>query len=108
MANITLPVAKISDWPSFHAVSADTFGFPDFYGHNNNAWIDCLSYLTDDDGMCSIVLTDGEVLFLNVPAFDAFQHRYPDIAAGLVECVDAVNDRYVAGGDIPRLVLIPQ
>jgi len=54
------------------------------------------------------VLTDGEVLFLNVPAFDAFQHRYPDIAAGLVECVDAVNDRYVADGDIPRLVLIPQ
>jgi len=25
----------ISDWSSFHAISAETFGFPDFYGRNN-------------------------------------------------------------------------
>ena len=108
MANVTLPLAKISDWPSFHVISAETFGFPDFYGHNNNAWIDCLSYLADDDGMSNVLLSAGEVLFIDLPDFAAFQARCPDVAAGLIDCAAAVNARYVADGDIPRLVLTPQ
>jgi len=108
MADITLPLAKINDWPSFHATSAEAFGFPEFYGHNNNAWIDCLSYLTDSDGMSKVVLSSDERLFLHLLDFGPFQERYPAIAAGLIDCATAVNARYIAGGDIPRLVLIPQ
>ena len=43
-----MPTARLNgelftDWESFHTVSAEVFGFPEFYGRNMNAWIDCLS-----------------------------------------------------------------
>jgi hypothetical protein len=40
---------RIGDADSFHDVSAATFGFPAFYGHNVNAWIDCLTNLDGPD-----------------------------------------------------------
>ena len=108
MANVTLPIEEITDWPSFHAVSAKTFGFPEYYGHNNNAWIDCLGYLTEDFGMSNIVLGSSEILLIDLPAFREFQERCPDVAAGLISCVAAVNAGYIGEGEIPRLALRPQ
>ena len=108
MANVTLPTEEINDWPSFHAVSARTFGFPDFYGHNNNAWIDCLGYLTEEFGMSNVVLAGNEILTIDVPDFCAFQDRCPEVAAGLLSCVAAVNAGYIGEGEIPRLALRPQ
>jgi len=40
---VTVPVEKITDWPSFHDVFHETLGFPKFYGRNMNAWIDCMT-----------------------------------------------------------------
>ena len=82
MAEVTLLTEEIGDWDSFHAVSAAAFGFPSFYGCNNNAWIDCLSYLTDADGMSSFVLSGEERLFISLPGFQSFTERQPEIAAG--------------------------
>ncbi len=44
---VTLSTEHITDWETFHAECARVFGFPQFYGRNMNAWIDCLSYLHD-------------------------------------------------------------
>ncbi len=47
----------ISNWDSFHQIFKMTFGFPEFYGNNMNAWIDCMSYIDDKEtGMTKIFL----------------------------------------------------
>jgi hypothetical protein len=108
MAEATLDTAKIKDWPSFHAQSAEAFGFPDFYGHNLNAWIDCLTYLPEGDGMSRFVLGPGEQLFIKLLRFESFAKAQPEICLAFFECVASVNQRYISAGDIPRLVLVPQ
>jgi len=107
MANVTLPLARIIDWASFHSVSAEAFGFPDFYGHNNNAWIDCLSSLSDGDGMSKFALGESEHLFIHLPDFEAFQRQHVELANGFLDCTAAVNSGYISQGDIPRLALLP-
>lgn len=36
---VTVPVEKITAWPSFHDVFQETLGFPKLYGRNRDAWI---------------------------------------------------------------------
>jgi RNAse (barnase) inhibitor barstar len=43
MATAPLNTLAISDWQSLHEESRQAFGFPDFYGMNMDAWIDCLT-----------------------------------------------------------------
>ena len=50
MPVIEVPASQINDWDTFHDTFAQTLGFPDFYGRNMNAWIDCLTYADEDDG----------------------------------------------------------
>jgi RNAse (barnase) inhibitor barstar len=58
---VSIPVDLITDWPSFHDVFKQALGFPDFYGRNMNAWIDCLTYL--NDGMTTVLSHLGNCLF---------------------------------------------
>ncbi|HEY4646882.1 MAG TPA: barstar family protein, partial [Steroidobacteraceae bacterium] len=39
--------SRIHDWASFHDEFNRTFAFPDFYGRNMDAWIDCMSSLDE-------------------------------------------------------------
>jgi Barstar (barnase inhibitor) len=108
MATVTLDATKIKDWSSFHAQSVEAFGFPSFYGKNLNAWIDCLTYLPEGDGMSSITLGPGETLAIQLIGFQHFSMSHREICSALMESVAAVNTRYLAHGDIPRLVLVLQ
>jgi len=42
---ITIPADQIKDWDSFHFQA--TVGFPDYYGRNMDAWIDCMTHIDD-------------------------------------------------------------
>lgn len=108
MANCTLDLSPIKDWPSFHDESARAFGFPEFYGRNMNAWIDCLSYLPEGDGMSAFHLGENEMLTVFLPGFERFSREHGEICSALLECVAFVNGRYVVAGDIPRLAVVPQ
>jgi RNAse (barnase) inhibitor barstar len=103
MATVRLETSAIEGWESFHDVCAATFGFPDFYGSNLDAWIDCLTYL--DDGMSRFDLPPGEVLMIEVADFDDFQHRAPELAMALTECTAFVNGRSLRRGEPARLAL---
>jgi Barstar (barnase inhibitor) len=103
MATVTLNADAIIDWPSFHQQCAERFGFPGFYGRNMNAWIDCLTYLPEGDGMSSFKLGPGENLSIHVVGFEQFAKRVPEISSALIECTAAVNQRYVSAGEQPRL-----
>jgi hypothetical protein len=81
-------------------------GFPDFYGRNGNAWIDCLTYIDEGDGMSRFVLQPQEILTIEVTHSDTFRSQAPDVLAGLVSMVQFVNYRFVERGKMQRLRLV--
>lgn len=48
MKHIKINSSDISDWDSFHNVFSKAFDFPDYYGRNMNAWIDCMDEFTTE------------------------------------------------------------
>lgn len=96
-----LVMSEIDSWEDFHEASRTAFGFPDFYGMNNNAWIDCLSYLDDGDGMSTIVLGRDEVLDVLLEGYDDFAEKHPEMALAITRLFAFVNQRY----ESPRLRL---
>ncbi|WP_208453625.1 barstar family protein [Burkholderia gladioli] len=71
MANVLTDTAKITDWPSFHRVFSQIFGFPSFYGNNMDALVDCLSYL-DEAEMTSLHVKPGETLAIQLGAVQTY------------------------------------
>ena len=68
MKRIQLDTAEIRDWDSFHQVFQEAMGFPEFYGRNLDAWIDCMSYLDDPAaGMSQVSVERGKALLLEFP-----------------------------------------
>ena len=106
MAEVVLEGERITDWPSFHAHCRAVFGFPDFYGANMDAWIDCLTYLYEGDGMSNIVLAREESLSIQLRGTGDLAARQPEILHALVECTAFVNRRYLDAGQLPPLHLV--
>jgi hypothetical protein len=91
MPIVTIDCREIIDDSSFHEVFARKFGFPDFYGRNMNAWIDCMSYLdSPESGMSTIHCTPGDIMTLHL---ENITELAPDLYAMLVECAAFVNWR---------------
>jgi len=74
---------SISDWQSFHEACRKAFGFPDFYGMNMGAWVDCLFYLDEDAGMTRFNLAEGEMLHIEISATESFNRRLPEVLSVL-------------------------
>ncbi len=106
MASATLDTTTIVDWETFHAACREAFGFPDFYGRNMDAWIDCLTYLDEGDGMSRFTLAAGETLCIEVRDAESFGDRMPEQALALMTATAAVNQRYIEGGKPPMLMLL--
>jgi hypothetical protein len=105
MADVQLNGEHISDWESFHDVCAVAFGFPEFYGRTIDAWIDCLSYLRDDENMTKFHLKADEVLQIVISHSDNLRTKAPDLLEELAFCVEGINDRYADYGEKPALSL---
>jgi hypothetical protein len=102
-----LQTRGITDWASFHTVFADMMGFPGFYGRNQDAWIDCMSYLDDPEaGMTRQTVPPGELFHLEVADAEDFQQRLPEIFRAFIECATIVNRRRTDRGEPPILSLI--
>lgn len=87
---------KIRDWESFHEVFAELMGFPDFYGKNNNAWIDCMSYIDDEDaGMSKITVKSGESLNIISVGTEECIKNSSEVVLGFLEIVANVNQRFI-------------
>jgi hypothetical protein len=106
MANVRIDTKQITDWESFHQLCKEQFGFPDFYGMNMNAWIDCLTSLDEDDGMSRFHLARGEMLHIEVSDTENFNSRLPEVFVALVECSAFVNRRYIDDKNSPVLSLL--
>ena len=103
---IAIDCAKVRDWSSFHSEFASSFGFPDFYGRNMNAWIDCMTYLDDpESGMTNVHATKGHVLTLQLENVAPFHASYPELYAAIIEASAFVNWRRLEVGD-PAILAI--
>ena len=106
MPVVRVPADRIVDWATFHGVFAETLGFPDFYGRNMNAWIDCLTYRdAPGDGMANVNVEPDDVLAMVVDCAAAFRVRCPEQYAALVQCAAFVNWRRLEARLRPYLVL---
>ncbi len=91
MKNIHINTKKIKDNKSLHQVFKDELGFPDYYGMNWDAWIDCMTHL--DDSRIGPFKND-EVLCLEISDTEDFNTRLPDLVKHLIECTSFVNQHY--------------
>ncbi len=94
---MSIPVVQIetddiTDWKSFHDTFARALDFPNYYGRNMNAWIDCIS---DRD--------NAFVLHLNNAA--SFRARCPDLYAAIIESSSFSNWRDLESGGTPLVFL---
>ena len=105
MAVVRIFTYRITDWASFHLECKEVFGFPEFYGMNLNAWIDCLTYLDEGDGMSKFHLDEQEKLIVEVIDSTDFKSRLPEVFEGFVESTNFVNQRYVDDGKLPKVIL---
>lgn len=101
-----LPGVKMTDWDSFHTVSQQVFGFPDFYGRNGNAWIDCLTYIHKGDGMSNVILEGDELLFIHVTDSAVWASVAEEVYLAFLDFVAWVNQRSIDDGVSPRLALM--
>lgn len=106
MARAQLNGAAILGWDTFHTESRQAFGFPDFYANTIDAWVDCLSYLRDEDGMTRFRLQPNEVLEIVVQHAAEMRERVPDLLDEMTFCIAGINERYADYGEKPALVLV--
>ena len=106
MAVAELNGAAIDDEAAFHRQSREAFGFPASYADSIDAWVDCMSYLRDDENMTSFRLKANEVLEIVIVEADKMKAQVPDLLDELVFCIGGINERYEDYGDEPALELV--
>ena len=97
---------RITDWDSFHEVFAHVFGFPEFYGRNMNAWIDCMTSLdAPNDGMTSIHAPEDGCVVLHLNNVKPLAERCREIYDAMLESAAFVNWRRIETGEPAILML---
>lgn len=103
---VEIDAQRITDWDSFHDVFAEVFGFPDFYGRNMDAWIDCMTSLdASEEGMTQIHVQPGQVVVIQLGQAKSFAQRCPELYSALIECSAFVNWRRIETGNEPVIAL---
>ena len=101
---VIIDFGKIKDWSTFHKVFTEVMGFPDFYGNNNNAWIDCMSYIDDEGaGMSKITVKPGGSLNLVTIGTERAIESTSEVLLGFIDIVAAVNQRFIESKTNTRL-----
>ena len=104
MPCIRLDLASLRTEQALHAALKQALGFPDFYGANFAALVDCLSGLRyPDEGMIAVALGPDEVLTLHVLNLSAAAKPVIDL---LLCAVEDVNTRELQRGRSPSMGLM--
>jgi len=110
MINIEIDLARITDRDSFHQHFAHQMGFPDFYGENLDAWVDCMSDISIDDartGMTQVVVPLGDHLLLTLLGAEQFSQQQPELLNILIDLTATVNARVNRSETIRYILLLP-
>ena len=71
-----------------------------------DAWVDCLSYLRDDENMTQFHLKPNEVLEIVLQDAAAMKAQVPDLLEEMTFCIAGINERYDDYGEKPALKLV--
>ncbi len=101
MKYVTVDMMKITNWEDFHDRFSDTMGFPNFYGRNMSAWIDCMADLSSPDvvGMTKVQVPKGEHLVIVLKGTMDMDPVQVEIFKELSNAIAFVND---SKKDIPN------
>ncbi|NLR56919.1 barnase inhibitor [Chitinophaga polysaccharea] len=103
MKKIQLDFRKITSIEHFHSEMKSIMGFPDFYGANVNALIDCLSSMRyPDEGMSKITLSLTEILLIEVIGLS---QSNVVILNNLLVAIENVNNRELSRGRTPSIYM---
>ncbi len=96
---VRIDARRLTDVAGLHAELSQAFGFPDGYGNNLDALIDCLTYLDDPDaGMTRVHVARGQVATLVIEHNDVATKSATQVRA-LVDAVAFVNWRRIEKGE---------
>lgn len=93
MKTVKIDPNLIANWDSFHDVFSKTFNFPDYYGRNMNAWIDCMDEFTE------------ELTLIDLGDCRDLKERKPEIIEAINECSAFINYRRLETGELPVLLI---
>ncbi len=97
---VKIDASQIKSWDDFHSYFAKVLGFPDFYGRNMNAWIDCMTSIDlPDDGLSTVHAPLGGFVVLQLEHVDEFARNQREIYDALIECAAFVNWRRIELGE---------
>jgi RNAse (barnase) inhibitor barstar len=103
MKIISIDCSKIKCWETFHELFSETLGFPDYYGRNLNALIDCLDDSEQSTALAKIACNEVFCLFLN--EVKILKQHHLDMFIAILDCVMFVNWRAVQAGRAPKIML---
>lgn len=105
LKKLLVDFGQVKSLREMHEELARIFAFPDFYGKNVNALIDCWSSLCyPEDKMTGIVLAMDETVLLEVkgmPNLDEMMMNH------FVVAVENVNERAMDRNEQPLMLLFP-
>lgn len=97
MPLVRIDASTITDFPTFHDCFADALGFPNFYGRNMDAWIDCLTSLDEPlDGMTTVHGSPDDMVVLHLENVGGVPD---DVMRAFAECAAFVNWRRIEVGE---------
>ncbi len=70
--------------------------FPDYYGENMDAWIDCVEDLANEI---------EESLVINIKHGKFIKDNNPDILEAILECSAFINNRRLNQGEKPNIIV---
>ncbi|MDW3096825.1 MAG: barstar family protein [Alphaproteobacteria bacterium] len=106
MKRIVLEPTILKSWKDFHDGFSRAMGFPDFYGKNMSAWIDCMSSIdAAEDGMSTITVEPNEILVLQVTLGTTASAETAEVIVELCQCTAFVNRRFAEDGTQTRIFL---
>lgn len=88
---INIDFTEIDSLDSLHESLFHSFGFPDFYGRNFHAFVDCVSSIRyPEEGMTSFFLEKDEFLLIQTKKLAATD---AEIANHFIRAIECLNER---------------
>jgi len=93
---VNIDSERIKSWDDFHDIFYTLFNFPDYYGRNLDAWIDCMD---------EVLSASQETLLLDFGRCHDLKQRIPGITNRILECCAFLNFRFIDAKRQPKLIV---
>lgn len=103
---VRIDARRLTDEAELHNVMNESFGFPDFYGNNMEALIDCLTFLDDPGaGMSRVQVFPGQIVLLVLENLVELNQVQEVLRRTLEDAVAFVNGRRLEKNQPPVLAV---